>query len=100
MNSLEYEVLSNLEAGRSMFRPRIISGEAQQAFVELMGLLLRLRRDGLVEFPDARISKTAQGTYLAVGPVDLAEAGWAALARERRLGERPGRTSDRLWRLD
>jgi hypothetical protein len=27
MNSLEYEVLSNLEAGRSMFRPRILSGE-------------------------------------------------------------------------
>ena len=100
MNSLEYEVLSNLAAGRSMFRPRILSSDAQQAFVELMGLLLRLRRDGLVEFPDARISKTAQGTYLAVGAVDLAQAGWAALARERRLGERPGRTYDRLWRLD
>ena len=83
MNSLEYEVLSNLEAGRSMFRPRTISGEAQQAFVELMRLSLRLRREGSVELPDARISKTAQGTYLAVGPVDLTEAGWAALARGR-----------------
>jgi hypothetical protein len=100
MNSLECEVLSNLEAGRSMFRPRILSGEAQRAFVELMGLLLRLRREGSVEFPDARISKTAQGTHLAVGPVDPAEAGWSALARERRFGERPGRTCDRLWRLD
>ena len=100
MDSLEYEVLSYLEAGRSMFRPRNLSGEAQQAFVELMGLLLRLRREGSVEFPDGRISKTAQGTYLAVGPVDLTEAGQAALARERRLSARPVRTYDRLWRLD
>jgi hypothetical protein len=54
MDSLEYEVLSNLEAGRSMFRPRNLSGEAQQAFVELMGLLLRLRREGFIELPDGR----------------------------------------------
>jgi hypothetical protein len=67
MDSLEYEVLSNLEAGRSMFRPRNLSGEAQHAFVELMGLLLRLRREGFIELPDGRISKTTQGTYLAVG---------------------------------
>jgi hypothetical protein len=100
MDSLEYEVLSNLEAGRSMFRPRNLSSEAQQAFVELIGLLLRLRRGGFVEFPDGRISKTAQGTYLAVGPVELAEAGRVAIARERRVGERPGRTYDRLWWLD
>ena len=73
--------------------------QAQQAFVELMGLLLRLRREGSIEFTDGR-TFTAQGTYLAVGPVDLAEAGQAALARERRLGGRPGRTYDRLWRLD
>jgi hypothetical protein len=100
MDSLEYEVLSYLEAGSSMFRPRNLSGEAQQALVELMGLLLRLRREGSVEFQDGGISKTAQGTYLAVGPVDLTEAGQAALARQRRLAERPGRIYDRLWRLD
>jgi hypothetical protein len=50
-----------------MFRPRNLSGEAQHAFVELMGLLLRLRREGFIELPDGRISKTTQGTYLAVG---------------------------------
>jgi len=100
MDSLEYEVLSYLETGRSVFRPRNLSAEAQQAFVELMGLLLRLRREGSVEFPDGRVSRTQQGTYLAVGPVDLTETGRAALARDRRLGERPGRTYDRLWRLD
>jgi hypothetical protein len=100
MDNLEYEVLSYLEAGRSVFRPRNLSQEAQQAFGELVGLLLRLRREGCIEFPDGRISKTGRGTYLAVGPVDLTETGRAALTRDRRLGERPGRTYDRLWRLD
>jgi hypothetical protein len=100
MDNLEYEVLSYLEAGRSVFRPRNLSQEAQQAFVELMGLLLRLRTEGCVAFSDGRVSKTGLGTYLAVGPVDLTETGRAALTNDRRLGERPGRTYDRLWRLD
>jgi hypothetical protein len=100
MDSLEYDVLSYLEAGRSIFRPRDLSREAQQAFVELMGLLIRLRREGHVQFPDGRVSQTAAGTYLAVGPVDLTDAGRAAVMQDRRLGERPGRTYDRLWRLD
>lgn len=100
MDNLEYEVLSSLEAGRSMFRPRNLSHEAQQAFVELMGLLLRLRREGHVEFPDGWISRTGAGTYLAVGPVSLTETGRSALSQDRRLGQRPGRTYDRLWRLD
>ncbi len=100
MDSLEYEVLSYLEAGRSIFRPRNLSREAQQAFVELLGLLLRLRREGSIEFSESRISKTEQGTYLAAGPVDLTESGRVALARDRRLSERPGRIYDRLWRLD
>ena len=100
MDSLEYEVLSYLEAGRSVFRPRNLSREAQQSLIEVLGLLLRLRREGCVQFPDGRISKTRAGTYLAVGPVDLTESGRAALARDRRLGQRPGRTYDRLWRLD
>jgi hypothetical protein len=100
MDNLEYEVLSYLEAGRSVFRPRNLSQEAQQAFIELMGLLLRLRKEGCLEFPDCRIFRTGQGTYLAAGPVELTDAGRSALTRDRRLGERPGRAYDRLWRLD
>ena len=100
MDHLEYEVLSYLEAGRSVFRPRNLSQEAQRAFGELMGLLLRLRREGCIAFPDGRVSQTERGTYLAVGPVDLTEVGREALTRDRRLGERPGRAYDRLWRLD
>ena len=100
MDSLEYEVLSYLEAGRSMFRPRDLSREAQQSFVEVLGLLLRLRREGHVTFADSRISKTQQGTYLALGPVDLTDGGRAALAHDRRRAQRSGRSYDRLWRLD
>jgi hypothetical protein len=100
MDSLEYEVLSYLEAGCSVFRPRELSHDAQQSFVEVLGLLLRLRREGHVEFADSRISKTGRGTYLALGPVHLTDAGRAALAQDRRRAQRPGRSYDRLWRLD
>ena len=100
MDSLEYEVLSYLEAGRSVFRPRNLSPEGQQSFGEVLGLLLRLRREGHVEFADNQISKTQQGTYLALGPVHLTEAGRASLAQDRSQGLRPGRSYDRLWRLD
>ena len=99
-DSLEYEVLSYLEGGRSVFRPRNLSGEAQQSLVEVIGLLLRLRRQGHVDFADSRISRTQKGTYLALGPVNLTEAGRAVLAQDRRQAERPGRIYDRLWRLD
>ncbi len=100
MDSLEYEVLSYLEAGRSMFRPRDLSHEAQRSFGEALGLLLRLRREGHVEFADSRVSKTQLGTYLALGPVELTDVGRAALAQDRRRGLRSGRNYDRLWRLD
>jgi hypothetical protein len=100
MDSLEYEVLSYLEAGRSMFRPRDLSHEAQGSFAEVLGLVLRLRREGHVEFADNRVSRTQLGTYLALGPVGLTDAGRAALAEDRRRGLRSGRSFDRLWRLD
>jgi hypothetical protein len=100
MDDLEYDALSFLETGRSVFQPRDASREAQQAFAETIGLLLRLRRAGYVEFSDSRISKTRGGAYLAVGPVNLTAAGRAALIRDRRLGVRPPRSYARLWRDD
>jgi hypothetical protein len=98
VDDLEHDVLRYLESGRSVFTPSSASREAQSAFAETVGLLLRLRRAGYVAFPDSRISKTEQDSYLAVGPVDLTAEGRAALARDRRLGERPRRSHDRLWR--
>jgi hypothetical protein len=98
MDDLEYDLLRYLETGRSVFQPPDAAHENQTAFAEVVGLLLRLRRAGYVEFRDSRISKTEQGVYLAVGPVDLTAQGRAALARDRRLGERPPRSHDRWWR--
>ena len=98
MDDLEHDLLSYLETGRSVFTPSDASHEAQNAFAETVGLLLRLRRVGYVDFPDSRISKTQQGVYLAVGPVNLTAEGRAALGRDRRLGQRPPRSHDRLWR--
>jgi hypothetical protein len=100
VDDLEYDALSYLEAGHSVFRPVDASTEAVRAFAETVGLLLRLRRQGYVGFPDSRISKTDQGTYLAVGPVDLTPAGLVALLRDRRLGERPPRGYARPWRQE
>lgn len=98
MDDLDYDLLNYLESGRSVLKPSDASREAQNAFAEIVGLLLRLRRVGYVDFLDSRISKTEQGAYLAVGPVNLTAEGRAALARDRRLGERPTRSHDRLWR--
>ena len=98
MDDFEYDVFNYLETGRSVFRPQNPSSEAQQAFGEAVRVLLRLPRSGLVEFPDSRISKTEGGAYLAVGPVTLTAQGEAALARDRRLGERPPRSYQPPWR--
>jgi hypothetical protein len=100
MDELEYEVLSGIARGQSVFRPKDRSPAAQQAFGETVGLLLRLRRGGLIDFTDSRISKTEQGSYLAVGPVTLTPQGLAALTKDRRLGLRPPRTYDRPWRYE
>lgn len=98
MDELEYEALSYLERGRSVFQPRDPSRDAQQAFGETVGLLLRLRRAGYIDFSDSRISRTEQGAYLALGPVTLTPQGRAALVRDRRLGMRPPRSQDPPWR--
>jgi hypothetical protein len=90
MDSLEYEVLSNLEAGGSMFRSRHLSGEAQQAFVELMGLLLRLRREGFRRVPGRADLQDCTGLLpggRACGP----SRGGADCARARATSRRAAR---------
>ena len=71
MDDLEHDLLSYLQTGRSVFRPADSSTEpstpsARQS-VSCSGGVTR----GYVDFPDSRISKTEQGTYLAVGAVNL-----------------------------
>jgi hypothetical protein len=64
------------------------------AFVATVDVLMLLRDRGWVRFPDGRLAKTAGGTYVALGPVDLmpvaarrsnAIAAWVSGRRVRTL---------------
>lgn len=99
MNDLEYDVLSWLAAGNSVFRPREATREAEEAFRGTVQLLGVLRDRGLVSYRDEHVTTTESGIFLGVGPVQLTPAGKEALERDRRLGPRPARPSDSVpWR--
>jgi hypothetical protein len=99
VNDLEYEMLSWLAAGISVFRPREATREAEEAFREAVQLLGALRDRGLVDYRNEHVTTTESGIFLGVGPVQLTPAGKEALERDHRLGPRPLRPSDSVpWR--
>ncbi len=65
MDQIDFDLLSRLEAGESVFRPAGQTDDARSVF-----------------------AGSEQGAYLMVGPCDLTEAGRRALADDRRLGPR------------
>ena len=89
MDQTDFDLLSRLEAGESVFRPAGQTENARELFAQTAERLLQLRARGWVRFPDGRIARNEQGAYLMVGPCDLTEAGRRALADDRRLGPRP-----------
>lgn len=88
MTQDEYDLLDRIDRGESVFRPDDSGPGARTAFAVTVRALLALRADGWVEFPDARISRDAQGWPLQAGPCDVTEAGRRALAENRGLGSR------------
>ena len=88
VDQLDFDLLTRLEAGESVFRPAGQTENARALFAETVERLLKLRARGWVRFPDGRIARNEQGAYLMVGPCDLTEAGRRALADDRRLGPR------------
>jgi hypothetical protein len=88
MNQIDFDLLSRLEAGESVFRPAGQTDDARSVFAGRVDRLLQLRTRGWVRFPDGRIARNEQSAYLMVGPCDLTEAGRRALADDRRLGPR------------
>jgi hypothetical protein len=88
VDQIEFDLLSRLESGESVFRPAAQSENARALFADTVELLLKLRGRGWVRFPDGRIARNEQGACLIVGPCDLTEAGRRALADDRRLGPR------------
>ena len=88
MDQLDFDILSRLEAGESVFRPSARTEDAREQFAITVERLLKLRERGWARFPDGRIAQNEKGTYLMVGPCDLTEAGRRAIADDRRLGPR------------
>lgn len=88
MDQLDFDLLSRLEAGESVFRPAGQTDDAREGFAATVERLVQLRARGWARFPDGRIARNEQGAYLMVGPCDLTEAGRRALADDRRLGPR------------
>jgi hypothetical protein len=88
MDQIDFDLLSRLETGESVFRPTGKTDNAPEHFARTAERLLELRARGWVRFPDGRITRSEQGVYLMVGPCDLTEAGHRALADDRRLGPR------------
>ena len=88
MDQIDFDLLSRLEAGESVFRPIGQAENARELFAHAVERLLKLRACGCVRFPDGRIARNQQGAYLMVGPCDLSEAGRRALEDDRRLGPR------------
>jgi hypothetical protein len=86
MTQAEYELLTRIEQGQSVFRP---SEPDAHAFDALVALLLKLRGHGWIRLPEGRIARDGGGRPLMVGPCDLTEAGRWALAQDRSLGPRP-----------
>ena len=99
VDDVTYEVLSWMAAGNSVFRPRGLTLEDQEAFRGVMALLGRFRDGHLVDYLEGHVTKRGQGQYLMVGPVLLTHTGKSALERDRRLGARPPRSGEVLpWR--
>ena len=89
LSDKDAKLLGRLEAGEHTFRPGTQPRPAED-FGALLQHLMSMRERGMVKFPDSRIMRREDGRVLGLGPCDLTPAGREALARDRRLGPRPG----------
>ena len=89
MTQDEYELLTKIEHGTSVFRPDELGPGVGGQFSRIFDRLLALRDQGWIRLPDGRITRDRAGRVLLVGPCELTEAGRRALEDDRRLGPRP-----------
>ena len=89
MTQAQYELLTKIEQGASVFRPEELGPGLDAAFATLVERLIDLRVQGWIRLPEGRITRDRAGRVLLIGPVDLTEAGRRALEEDRRLGPRP-----------
>jgi hypothetical protein len=88
MTQGEYELLTKMEQGTSVFRPEELGPGVEGPFSRILELLMSLRSQGWIRLPDGRIMRDHTGRILLAGPCDLTEAGRKALEQDRRLGPR------------
>ena len=88
MDQTDFELLSRMAAGESVFRPSDRSDEGRAAFQQTVVRLLSLRDRGWITLAEGRLARSQSGAYLLVGPCSLTDAGRAALEQDRRLGPR------------
>ena len=89
VDQTDYDLLSLIERGGHVFRPKGRWTEGRAAFQALVEHLLHLRAIGLIRLPEGRLMRAEDGSYLMAGPCDLTPAGIAALSQDRSLGPRP-----------
>jgi hypothetical protein len=89
MTQAEYDVLTAIEEGASVFRPQDLAPGLGATFERTFEVLLALRGQGWIRMPDGRIARDRAGRIMLAGPCDLTEAGRKALEHDRRLGPRP-----------
>jgi hypothetical protein len=89
MTQAEYELLTQIEQGTTVFRPGELGPGTDRAFTRTFDLLLALRQHGWIRLPDGRITRDVAGRVMLAGPCDLTEAGRLALEQDRSLGPRP-----------
>jgi hypothetical protein len=89
MTQDEYELLTKIEQGTSVFRPDELGPGIEGPFTRMLERLRALRNQGWIRLPEGRITRDRAGRVLLVGPCDLTEAGRRALEQDRSLGPRP-----------
>ncbi|MGH7515607.1 MAG: hypothetical protein ACREOQ_22110 [Gemmatimonadales bacterium] len=89
MTQDEYDLLTKIEQGTTVFRPEEPGPGVEGRFSRILELLMSLRSQGWIRLPDGRITRDRGGRVLLAGPCDLTEAGRRALEQDRSLGPRP-----------
>jgi hypothetical protein len=91
VDSLDYELLTWLEQGHTVFQPAEAGEAARQAFQQTAARILDLWGRGLIRVAAVHIRRTGSGEHLQIGPCVLSPEGRAALVNGHRAIPTPPR---------
>jgi hypothetical protein len=84
VDSLDYELLTWLERGHTVFQPAEATEAARQAFQQTAARILDLWERGLIRVAAVDIRRTGWGEHLQIRPCVLSAEGRAALVNGHR----------------